>query len=144
MSVSLPNFKPLRPGSPSVAVSSQEDAGLLFDKHQDTIRRLRDKLGFKQDKTVIAWLLEQIEQSADIDKITFAILSNPRKTDGIQYNEFGRARVSLELSRDIIESIDKFKGEWGVTSRGAIVERLLVGHGKSGSSGCCHLFAVFA
>jgi hypothetical protein len=66
MSVSLPNFRPLRPGPPSIAVSSQESAGLLFDKHQDTIRRLRDKLGFKQDKTVIAWLLEQIEQSPDL------------------------------------------------------------------------------
>ena len=73
MSVSLPDFRPLRPGPPSVAVSSQEDAGLLFDKHQDTIRRLRDKLGFKQDKTVIAWLLEQIEQSPDLDR-SIAIL----------------------------------------------------------------------
>ena len=125
MSVSLPNFRPLRPGPPSIAVSSQEDAGLLFDKHQDTIRRLRDKLGFKQDKTVIAWLLEQIEQSADIDKITFAILSNPSKTDGIQYNQSGVARVSLELSREIIESIDKLRAEWGLRTRGAIVERLL-------------------
>ena len=68
MSVSLPNFRPLRPGPPSIAGSSQESAGLLFDKHQDTIRRLRVKLGFKQDKTVIAWLLEQIEQSRDLDK----------------------------------------------------------------------------
>ena len=45
--------------------------------------------------------------------------------DELQYNEFGVARVSLELSREIIESIDKFKAEWGVRSRGAIVERLL-------------------
>jgi metal-responsive CopG/Arc/MetJ family transcriptional regulator len=45
--------------------------------------------------------------------------------DELQYNEFGVARVSLELSREIIESIDKFKAEWGVTTRGAIVERLL-------------------
>ena len=125
MSVSLPDFRPLRPGPPSVAVSSQEDAGLLFDKHQDTIRRLRDKLGFQQDKTVIAWLLEQIEQSADIDKITFAILSNPIKTDGIQYNESGRARISLELGRDVIEAIDKLKVEWNLRTRGVIVERLL-------------------
>ena len=45
--------------------------------------------------------------------------------DDLQYNEFGVARVSLELSREIIEEIDKFKAEWGVRSRGAIVERLL-------------------
>jgi hypothetical protein len=68
MTVSLPNFRPLRPGPPSVAVSSQESAGLLFDKHKETIRLLRDKLGFKQDKTVIAWLLDQIEQSPDLDR----------------------------------------------------------------------------
>ena len=76
MSVSLPNFRPLRPGPPSIAVSSQEDAGLLFDKHQDTIRRLRDKLGFKQDKTVIAWLLEQIEQSPDLGGLILKMLKD--------------------------------------------------------------------
>ena len=73
MSVSLPNFRPLRPGPPSVAVSSQESAGLLFDKHQDTIRRLREKLGFQHDKTVNAWLLEQMVQSPDSDQ-SIAIL----------------------------------------------------------------------
>jgi len=76
MSVSLPNFRPLRPGPPSFAVSSQESAGLLFDKHQDTIRRLRVKLGFKQDKTVIAWLLEQIEQSPDLDRFIAILLED--------------------------------------------------------------------
>jgi hypothetical protein len=49
---------------------------LLFDKHQDTIRRLRDKLGFNQDKTVIACLLEQIEQLDDIEKIVYHTLEN--------------------------------------------------------------------
>jgi hypothetical protein len=76
MSVSLPNFRPLRPGPPSIAVSSQESAGLLFDKHQDTIRRLRVKLGFKQDKIVIAWLLEQIEQSPDLDRFIAILLED--------------------------------------------------------------------
>jgi len=76
MSVSLPNFKPLRPGPASLAISSQESASLLFDKHQDTISRLRDKLGFKHDKTVIAWLLEQIEQSDDLGKIIFHLLNS--------------------------------------------------------------------
>jgi len=45
--------------------------------------------------------------------------------DDLQYDESGRARVTLELSRDIIEAIDKFRTEWGLRSRGAIVERLL-------------------
>jgi len=38
--------------------------------------------------------------------------------DDLEYNESGRGRVSLDLSREIIESIDKLKAEWGVTSRG--------------------------
>jgi metal-responsive CopG/Arc/MetJ family transcriptional regulator len=45
--------------------------------------------------------------------------------DDLQYDESGRARVTLELSRDIIEAIDKFRTEWGLRSRGSIVERLL-------------------
>ena len=45
--------------------------------------------------------------------------------DDLPYDESGRARVTLELSRDIIEAIDKFRTEWGLRSRGAIVERLL-------------------
>ena len=45
--------------------------------------------------------------------------------DDLQYNESGRARVSLELRRDIIEALDKLRAEWGVRTRGAIVERLL-------------------
>ena len=45
--------------------------------------------------------------------------------DELQYNEFGVARVSVQLSRDIIEALDKLRAEWGVRSRGAIVERLL-------------------
>ncbi len=76
MNVSLPNFRPLRPGPPSVAVSSQENAGLLFDKHQETIRLLREKLGFQHDKTVIAWLLEQIEQAPDLDKMIENLLDD--------------------------------------------------------------------
>ena len=45
--------------------------------------------------------------------------------DELQYNEFGLARVSVQLSRDVIEALDKLRAEWGVRSRGAIVERLL-------------------
>ena len=45
--------------------------------------------------------------------------------DDLQYDDSGRARVTLELSRDIIEILDRFRAEWGLKSRGAIVERLL-------------------
>ena len=45
--------------------------------------------------------------------------------DELQYNEFGVARVSLELSREIIEALDKLRAEWGVRTRAVIVERLL-------------------
>jgi hypothetical protein len=75
LSVSLPNFKQLRPGQASLAISSQENAALLIDKHQETISHLREKLGFKHDKTVIAWLLEQIEQSEDMGKTIFHMLN---------------------------------------------------------------------
>jgi metal-responsive CopG/Arc/MetJ family transcriptional regulator len=45
--------------------------------------------------------------------------------DDLQYDESERARVTLELGRDIIEVIDKLSTEWRLSSRGAIVERLL-------------------
>jgi hypothetical protein len=47
------------------------------------------------------------------------------KMDEIQYNESGRARFSLKISREIIEALDKLRAEWGLRSRGAIVERIL-------------------
>jgi len=34
-------------------------------------------------------------------------------------------RISLELSEGLLNTIDQFKREWGLRSRGAIVERLL-------------------
>ena len=45
--------------------------------------------------------------------------------EDLQYNANGRARVSLELGRDVIEAIDKLRVEWDLRSRGAIVERIL-------------------
>ena len=36
-----------------------------------------------------------------------------------------RKRFSLELSEGLLNKIDQFKREWGLRSRGAIVERLL-------------------
>ena len=38
-----------------------------------------------------------------------------------------RKRFSLELSEGLLKKIDQFKREWGLRSRGAIVERLLEG-----------------
>ena len=67
MTVNLPTFR--KEGSrfvhvPDVAASR---AASLLGKHAATIERLREKLGFHKDETVVAWLLEQIEQSPDLD-----------------------------------------------------------------------------
>jgi len=74
MTVSLPTFR--REGSrfvhvPDVAASR---AASLLDKHSSTISRLREKLGFQKDETVIAWLLEQIEMAPDLDKAIYSLL----------------------------------------------------------------------
>ena len=74
MSVSLPNFKQLKtrePGPRFIQVPESSAAGraaALIDKHSDTIEQLRQRLGFEKDATVIAWLLEQLEQSPDLGK----------------------------------------------------------------------------
>jgi hypothetical protein len=68
MSISLPTFR--KEGSRFVHVSDSvaaTKAATLLDKHSPTISRLREKLGFQKDETVIAWLLEQIEQAPDLD-----------------------------------------------------------------------------
>ncbi len=74
MTISLPSFR--REGSrfvhvPDVAASK---AASLLDKHSSTISRLRDKLGFQKDETVIAWLLEQIEQAPDLETAILRLL----------------------------------------------------------------------
>lgn len=68
MTVSLPTFK--SPGKRLVNLqrTNGEDYGLLANKHSAVICQLKSKLGFKNNKTVLVWLLEQIEQSADISK----------------------------------------------------------------------------
>ena len=74
MPVSLPNFKPPKgrePGPRFIQVpasSSTGGAAALIDKHSETIEQLRIRLGFAKDTTVIAWLLEQIEQSPDLSR----------------------------------------------------------------------------
>jgi len=76
MTVSLPTFR--REGSrfvhvPDVAASK---AASLLGKHAPTIERLREKLGFQKDETVIAWLLEQIEQTPDLDRAISNLLGD--------------------------------------------------------------------
>jgi len=76
MPVSLPTFR--REGSrfvhvPDVAASK---AATLLGKHAPTIERLREKLGFQKDETVIAWLLEQIEQAPDLDQAIGFLLAD--------------------------------------------------------------------
>ena len=68
MTISLPTFK--RDGNRYIQVSegSAVKAATLITKHSPTITRLKQKLGFEKDETVIAWLLEQIEQAPNLDK----------------------------------------------------------------------------
>lgn len=68
MTVSLPTFR--KEGGRFIHVpdtAAVTKAASLMDKHASTITRLRKKLGFEKDETVIAWLLEQIELSPDLD-----------------------------------------------------------------------------
>jgi hypothetical protein len=76
MTVSLPTFKP--PGSRFVHVprTTGEEYGVLVDKHSEVINQLKNKLGFKNENTVLAWLLEQIEQSADIGRTIYQLLED--------------------------------------------------------------------
>ena len=83
MSVSLPNLKPLKsrgPGPRFIQVPESPASGgaaALIDKHSETIEQLRLRLGFEKDTTVIAWLLEQIEQSPDLSKTIADLLGCP-------------------------------------------------------------------
>ena len=75
MAVSLPTFQ--KEGNRFVQVPdalSTNKAASLLEKHKPTITKLKEKLGFGKDETVIAWLLEQIEQSGDLDKVVLSLL----------------------------------------------------------------------
>jgi hypothetical protein len=77
MAVSLPTFR--KEGTRFVCVPDSRaasKAATLLDKHSPTITRLRDKLGFKKDETVIAWLLEQIELAPDLGNAIYKLLEN--------------------------------------------------------------------
>ena len=51
-------------------------ANYLKEKHLKTITQLREKLGFKEEITVIAWLLEQLEQKSDLNKTIYQLLED--------------------------------------------------------------------
>jgi hypothetical protein len=76
MTVSLPTFR--KEGSRFVHVpdAAASRAASLLGKHAATIERLREKLGFQKDETVIAWLLEQIELSSDSDVVIARLLQD--------------------------------------------------------------------
>jgi len=75
MTVSLPTFQ--KEGNRFIQVPdglSANRAASLLEKHKPTITQLKEKLGFQKDETVIAWLLEQIEQSEDLNKTLLSLL----------------------------------------------------------------------
>ena len=68
MTVSLPTFR--KEGTRFIHVhqsATTSKTAALLDKHSPTIERLRKKLGFQKDETVIARLPEQIEMAPDLD-----------------------------------------------------------------------------
>ena len=77
MTISLPTFS--KEGSRFIHIpdtASATKAASLLNKHSSTITLLREKLGFQKDETVIAWLLEQIEQAPDLSKAIFKLLDH--------------------------------------------------------------------
>jgi hypothetical protein len=75
MTVSLPTFR--KEGGRFVQVqhtATVNRAASLLTKHSPTITLLREKLGFQKDETVIAWLLEQIEQAPDLGTAIYKLL----------------------------------------------------------------------
>ena len=79
MTVSLPTFQ--KEGNRFIQVPdarSANRAAFLLEKHKPTITQLKEKLGFQKDETVIAWLLEQVEGSENIDLSIRALLDIER------------------------------------------------------------------
>ena len=75
MTVSLPTFR--KEGGRFIHVpdtAAVTKAASLMNKHSETIARLRGKLGFQKDETVIAWLLEQIELAPDLDNAIYKLI----------------------------------------------------------------------
>jgi hypothetical protein len=77
MAVSLPTFR--KEGTRFVCVPDSRAASrtaTLLDKHSPTITRLRKKLGFQKDETVIAWLLEQMEMAPDLGQMIYKLVED--------------------------------------------------------------------
>ena len=75
MTVSLPTFQ--KEGNRFIQIPdalSVNRAASLLEKHKPTITQLKEKLGFQKDETVVAWLLEQVEGSENIDLSIRALL----------------------------------------------------------------------
>ena len=51
-------------------------ATYIKEKDSKTINQLSEKLGFKEEITVIAWLLEQVEQKSDLNKTIYQLLED--------------------------------------------------------------------
>ena len=51
-------------------------ATYLKEKHSKTINQLKEKLCFKEEITVIAWLLEQVEQKSDLNQTIYQLLDD--------------------------------------------------------------------
>ena len=43
----------------------------------------------------------------------------------LDYDNRGYTKLSLELPREVMEAIEELRLEWGLRSRGAIIEHLL-------------------
>lgn len=77
MTVSLPTFR--KEGTRFIHVPQSATASktaTLLDKHSPTIERLRKKLGFQKDETVIAWLLEPIEMDPHLGNTIYMFLAD--------------------------------------------------------------------
>ena len=69
MAVSLPTFQKV--GNRFIQVADPHaatKAASVLEKHKPTITKLKEKLGFRKDETVVAWLLEQLELSSDLNQ----------------------------------------------------------------------------
>ncbi len=75
MTVSLPTFR--KEGRCFIHVpdtATVTKAVSLLSKHSSTITHLCEKLGFQKDETLIAWLLEQMELSPDLETAIYKLL----------------------------------------------------------------------
>ena len=61
--------------SSNISESDSKSLALLI-KHKSSIQSLKQALGFTNDATVIAWLLDQIERSSDIRAMTKMLLES--------------------------------------------------------------------